>query len=168
MEDPEALQGGDPDPLLTSLPYYCPCSTDKKVEVQRGVTLEHRKTQSPRGLAGAPFSPHGPATRHLVGTRLAVPKTKIPSVVAVAEPNYSRSPGDRGCQDGPGGDTGARVRPRSLDTTPALWEGLIIASCAQGETEEQKDSVLPLKSQTGNRRLKLNTSVQTALPIAWL
>lgn len=150
----------------TYLPYYCPCSTDNKGEVQRGVTLEPRKTQSPRGLAGAPSSPHGPATGHLVGTRLAVPKTKIPSVVAVAAPNYSQSPGDRGCQDGPGGDTGARVRPRSLDTTSALWERLIIASCAQGETEAQGFCSSP---EIIDRKQKVKTKyVNTALPIAWL
>lgn len=57
MEDPEAPQGGDPDPLLTSLPDYCPCSTDKKVEVQRG---DHTGAQEDTKSQGSDWSPLQP------------------------------------------------------------------------------------------------------------
>lgn len=59
---------------------------------------------------GTPFCPQGPATGHLVGIRLSVPKTKIPSVAAVTGPNYSWSPEDKGRRAQSSGETGVGAK----------------------------------------------------------
>lgn len=55
MGDPKALQGGDPDPPLTSQSCYGPHHIDEKGEAQRRVTLGPRRTESLKGLAGNPL-----------------------------------------------------------------------------------------------------------------
>lgn len=133
----------------------------RKMEVQRGVMLGAQEDKESQGSVWEPLPAIcGPTTRHLVGTRLAVPKTKIPSVAAVAAPNYSQSPGDRGCQNQPGGDTGARIPPRSLDSTPAPWEGLVIVLCPQGETEgfNPSSKVTDMKWMVKTKHINTNST----------
>lgn len=115
---PEVPQGGDSDSLLTPNHPIIPIVQVRKQRLREGAGWGPGVQRVSRTWLGTPSCPHGTATGHLVGTRLAVPKSKIPSVVAVAGPNYSQSPGDRGCQGQPGEGTGDRVRGAKIPPQP--------------------------------------------------
>lgn len=154
MGEPQVPQGGDSNSLLTPNHLIVPIVQMRKRRLREGALWGPGVQRVSRTWLGTPSCPCGPATGHLVGTRLVVPKSKIPSVVAWLDLIIAS----------PQGVEAARISwvealgtgSESPDTTSAPWEGSVRVLGPQGETETRRDSVPPQKSQTCNGKLRVH------------